>query len=78
MINDEADELRVSGEVFAATLAVAGVPLELATEPGTEHGHLNRPDEPAASDSIERVVRWIARLPTHHQTTLRITEGITS
>lgn len=73
MINDEADGLRVSGEVFAATLLEAGVPLELATEPGTEHGHLNRPDESAASDSIERVVRWIGTL-----TTLRTTEGISS
>ena len=78
MINGEADELRVSGEVFAATLVEARVPLELAIEPGTEHGHLNRPDEPAASDSIERVVRWIGRLPTHHPTTLRTTEGISS
>lgn len=73
MINDEADELRVSGEVFAATLDEAGVPLELIVEPGTEHGHLNRPDEAATSDSIERVVRWIATL-----TTLRTTEGIPS
>ncbi len=64
MINDEADELRVSGEVFAATLVEAGVPLELVVEPGTEHGHLNRPELPAASDSIERVVRWIAGLET--------------
>jgi acetyl esterase/lipase len=92
MINGEADELRVSGEVFAATLADAGVPLELVTEPGTEHGHLNRPDEPAASASIERVVRWVdglagldtgAERPTRptdtdHLTTLRITEGIPS
>ena len=76
MINDEADELRVSGEVFAASLVAAGVPLELVVEPGTVHGHLNRPDEPAASASIDRVARWIARLATH-QTTLRITEGIT-
>ncbi|HZW42359.1 MAG TPA: alpha/beta hydrolase fold domain-containing protein [Agromyces sp.] len=59
MINGEADELRVSGEVFAATLNAAGVPLDLTTEPGTEHGHLNRPDEPAASASIDRVMRWI-------------------
>ena len=93
MINGEADELRVSGEVFAATLAEAGVPLELVIEPGTEHGHLNRPGEPAASDSIERVERWIARgfapgldtpqaaprpARTDHLTTLRITEGIPS
>jgi acetyl esterase len=61
MINGEADELRVSGEIFAATVTAAGVPLELATEPGTEHGHLNRPDEPAASASIDRVMRWIER-----------------
>jgi acetyl esterase len=73
MINGEADELRVSGEVFAATLAEAGVPLELAVEPGTEHGHLNRPDEPAASASIDRVVSWIETL-----TTLRTTEGIST
>jgi len=82
MINGEADELRVSGEVFAATLLEAGVPLELVVEPDTEHGHLNRPDEPAASDSIERIVRWIARgfvpAASDHQTTLRTTEGIPS
>jgi acetyl esterase/lipase len=61
------------GEVFAASLVAAGVPLELVVEPGTVHGHLNRPDEPAASASIDRVVRWIARLadppdhPPHHR-----------
>ncbi|WP_448808285.1 alpha/beta hydrolase [Agromyces bauzanensis] len=84
MVNSEADELRVSGELFAATLADAGVPLELVVEPGTEHGHLNRPDEPAASASIERVVRWLAGLGTaadglldHQVTTVTITEGST-
>jgi acetyl esterase/lipase len=61
MINDEIDPLRVSGEVFAATLVEAGVPLELVIERGARHGHLNRPDEHQASDSIERIVRWIAR-----------------
>lgn len=70
MINGETDELRVSGEVFAATLAAARVPIELHTEAGTEHGHLNRPDAAAASDSLDRVVRWLATL-----TTIRITEG---
>ena len=73
MINSEIDYLRVSGEVFAATLREAGVPLELVTEPGTGHGHLNRPDEPAASASIDRIVRWIDTL-----TTLRTTEGTPS
>jgi len=81
MINGEADELRVSGELFAATLVEAGVDTTCVVEPGTEHGHLNRPGEPAASASIERVVRWIEPLTAGlatHQTTLRTTEGITS
>lgn len=87
MVNGEADELRVSGEAFAATLADASVPVEVVTEPGTEHGHLNRPDAPAASVTVDRVVDWLAGLETaaarparpagEPQTTLRITEGIT-
>lgn len=72
MVNGEADELRVSGEVFATTLAAASVAVEVVTEPGTEHGHLNRPAEPAASVTVDRVVRWL-----DHLTTLSITEGIT-
>jgi acetyl esterase len=85
MVNGEADELRVSGEMFAASLDAAGVPTEVVTEPGTEHGHLNRPDEPAASVTVDRVLRWIAGLdtgasrptrPAEEPTTLRIiTEG---
>ncbi|RXZ48252.1 alpha/beta hydrolase [Agromyces binzhouensis] len=62
MVNGEADELRVSGEAFAATLVAAGVPVMLVTEPGTEHGHLNRPDEPAASATVDRAVGWIGDL----------------
>ena len=76
MVNSEADELRVSGEVFAATLAAASVPVEVVTEPGTEHGHLNRPDEPAASATIDRVVRWLDHLTT--RTAVSTTEGTTS
>lgn len=61
MINSEIDLLRLSGEVFAHTLNAADIPLELATERAALHGHLNRPDEPAAADSIDRVVKWIER-----------------
>ncbi|WP_395244679.1 alpha/beta hydrolase [Agromyces sp. MMS24-K17] len=82
MVNGDTDELRVSGEAFAVTLAAADVPIELALEPGTEHGHLNRPDEPGASATVARIADWIARgfVPgaSASQTTLRITEGITS
>ncbi|MBW9094365.1 alpha/beta hydrolase fold domain-containing protein [Microbacterium jejuense] len=63
MVNGEVDELRVSGEVFAAALRAAGRPIEVVTEPGTEHGHLNRPQEPAASLTIERFAARLAALP---------------
>ena len=36
------------GRAFAATLAAAGRDIEVLTEPGTRHGHLNRPEEAAA------------------------------
>lgn len=62
MVNGEADELRVSGEAFATTLTDASVPVEVVTEPGTEHGHLNRPGEPAASVTVDRVIDWLPTL----------------
>ncbi|MCR2824609.1 alpha/beta hydrolase [Microbacterium sp. zg.Y909] len=62
MVNGEADELRMSGEAFARSLAEAGVPVDALTEPGTQHGHLNRPDEPAASLSIERIAARLSAL----------------
>ncbi|WP_345800599.1 alpha/beta hydrolase fold domain-containing protein [Microbacterium sp. AZCO] len=64
MINGEVDELRVSGELFAATLAAAGRDVEAVTERGTTHGHLNRPAEAAASLSIDRIRARLAALPT--------------
>lgn len=62
MINDDVDELRVSGEALAASLRTAGVDIDASTEPGTGHGHLNRPEEAAASASIERFAARILRL----------------
>jgi acetyl esterase/lipase len=63
MINDDIDELRVSGEAFAAKLRTAGVDVDVSTEPGTHHGHLNRPEEAAASVSIDRFAHRIRSLP---------------
>lgn len=68
MINGETDELRVSGEVFAAPLAAAGRDIEVVIEPGTRHGHLNQPDEPAFAASIDRIV---------HRFTLLLSEAST-
>lgn len=62
IINGDADELRVSGEVFAATLAAAGRDITCVTEPGTQHGHLNRPEEPQAAASVDRVLARLAAL----------------
>lgn len=62
MINDDLDSLRVSGEAFAAALQDAGVRVDLFTEPGTLHGHLNTPDRPQAAASLDRVLAWITTL----------------
>lgn len=62
MINDETDELRVSGEAFARDLAAAGVAIDVSTEPGTTHGHLNRPEESAATASVDRFVARVRLL----------------
>ncbi|WP_341996297.1 alpha/beta hydrolase [Microbacterium sp. LWH7-1.2] len=62
MVNGDVDELRVSGEAFAASLRAAGRPVEVVTEAGTEHGHLNRPHEAAASVTLDRFAARLAAL----------------
>lgn len=64
MINGDLDELRVSGEAFAATLAAAGREIEVVIEAGTDHGHLNRPLEPAASASLDRIAARLLAVPS--------------
>jgi acetyl esterase/lipase len=59
ILNSEADTLRASGEAYAALLVTHGVTVRSQYEPGTEHGHLNRPDEAAAQRSIQRIVSWL-------------------
>ncbi|MDW4572056.1 alpha/beta hydrolase fold domain-containing protein [Microbacterium sp. M3] len=62
IVNGDVDELRVSGEAFAAALRAAGRSVDVVTETGTEHGHLNRPHEVAASVTIDRFVTRLAAL----------------
>ena len=70
MINSEADQLRVSGEAFGALLTAAGVELDISLEPGTTHGHLNRPEEPAAAASVARfAARILATAPDRKELT---------
>ena len=60
VLNSERDSLRSSGERFGEQLSEAGVSVRVEYEPGTLHGHLNQPEEPAAMRSIDRMVAWIA------------------
>lgn len=70
MINGDVDELRVSGESFAAALTSAGVQVDVSTEPGTTHGHLNRPDAPAFEATMARFADRILTLSAP------VTEGL--
>lgn len=56
----EADELRASGESFAAMLADAGVETSLHLEPTAGHGHINEPSDPTALPTIAAVAEWIS------------------
>lgn len=64
IVNSEIDELSVSAEVFAANLRAAGRPVDLVVEPGTDHGHLNRPEHPGCPTSLDRIARRLADLAT--------------
>lgn len=55
-INSDIDELRVSAEVFAASLIRAGRRVTSFVEEGTTHGHLNRPRELAFAASVNRII----------------------
>jgi acetyl esterase len=59
IINSEADTLRASGELFAAQLEAAGVPVRMEMEPGSMHGHLDHPHSLPAKSSVARMHRWL-------------------
>jgi len=62
VIASESDDLRPSSEHFAADLAQAGGDVELVIEPGTLHGHLDLPGEPAFAATIQRIHAWMSRV----------------
>jgi acetyl esterase/lipase len=59
LVNAEADDLRPSGEAFAAQLERAGVATTAVFEPGTVHGYLDQPGLPAAFATIGRMAAWV-------------------
>jgi acetyl esterase/lipase len=60
----EYDDFRPSGELFAAQLAEAGVPVEAQLAAGMLHGHLNRtPALPEVSRSLDFLATGIRNTP---------------
>lgn len=57
IVNAERDQLRPSGEAFAADLARAGVDIELIRERDTQHGYLNAVGDPAAERTLVHMRR---------------------
>ncbi|MGN6609826.1 MAG: alpha/beta hydrolase [Jatrophihabitans sp.] len=68
VLTSEYDDLRASGEAFAAALRAADVPTHLRCEPGMLHGHLNLPGLPGALASIEALARHLQSTPVRHTT----------
>jgi len=59
ILNAEYDDLRVSGQAFAAALAGAGVDVAQVMARGVPHGFLN---EPPATASVDRTLALIAEV----------------
>ncbi len=75
MINGEVDELRVGGEHFARLLHAAQRPVLVHLEPGTTHGHLNRPGEAAFGATLERIAHYLHGLPATAVTGLPVADA---
>jgi acetyl esterase len=61
IINSDVDDLRPSGEAYAAQLAASGVDVAVVREPGALHGHLNETEAPAARRTVERIRVWLTQ-----------------
>ena len=59
ILNSDVDVLRASGEAYADALRAAGVDVTMEMEPDSGHGHVNEPDHPGATRSIERITTWL-------------------
>jgi acetyl esterase/lipase len=64
IVNADLDDLRPSGEAYAAALALAGVDVTVVHEPGVTHGHLNEPGSAGARRTVQRIRDWLLD-PTH-------------
>jgi acetyl esterase len=64
IINSERDDHRLSGEAFARQAIDAGVSVAVSYEPGSQHGHLDRPHTVEAQRSVARIAHWLDGFPT--------------
>jgi acetyl esterase len=55
----ERDNMRASGDQFAAELAAAHVDVEHHVIPGTRHAFLNRPRDAAFASAVSLIAEWI-------------------
>jgi acetyl esterase len=63
IVNGEYDDLRSSGELFAVQLAAAGVPVQVRTEAGVIHGHLNEdPRLPGMARTLAHLAAVVGRV----------------
>nr|MBP1190909.1 acetyl esterase/lipase [Frigoribacterium sp. PvP032] len=58
VVNAEHDNMRASGDLFAAELAAAGTDLEHHVLPGTRHAFLNRPALDEFATTISMIAEW--------------------
>ncbi|NTW39258.1 MAG: DUF3237 family protein [Cellulomonadaceae bacterium] len=64
VITADVDDLRPSGEAYAASLALAGVDVMTVREVGVSHGHLNETESPGALRTVERMIAWLTSTDT--------------
>ena len=64
IINCEYDSLRASGEKYALQLEAAGVEVEVISQPGVTHAHLNRLPEdcPEVVTTLNDMIRFVTRI----------------
>jgi acetyl esterase len=59
VLNSDRDEHRLSSEAFTQKAILAGVDVHEYCEPGSLHGHLDRPHTPEAQHSILELIGWL-------------------
>ena len=61
IVNSDRDDLRGSGEEFARQVRATGASVTCSFEPGSTHGHLDRPGQPEGFRTLDTISRWILR-----------------